>query len=191
MVLGRGADQRGAADVDVLDAFVVRRAARDGRLERVQVDHDQVDRRDVVRGHLRAMLRQVAAAEDAAVDLRDQGFDAAVEDFREAGVLGDFLHGDRGFAQRAGRAAGGQDFHPVRRQCLGEREQPGLVGDRDQGAGDWDDVSHGGVPRLRDRARRLEHFVGRSAEAKREQVRVVRCAPSVTRVAIAPRPLRA
>ena len=55
------------------------------------------------------MLRQVAAGEDAAVDLRVQRLDAAVEHFRKPGVVGDFGHGDAGIAQHLGGAAGGQD----------------------------------------------------------------------------------
>ena len=38
------------------------------------------------------VLRQVAARQDAAVHLRVQRLDAAVEHFRKAGVVGDFGH---------------------------------------------------------------------------------------------------
>ena len=62
MVLRRGADQRGAADIDVLDAVL--------RLERIQIDRDQIDRRDTVLRHLGKVFRVVAPPEDAAVDLR-------------------------------------------------------------------------------------------------------------------------
>ena len=44
VVLRRGADHRRPADVDVLDALVVGLAGRDRRLERVEVDHEEVDR---------------------------------------------------------------------------------------------------------------------------------------------------
>ncbi len=98
VVLGGRADQGRAADVDVLDAIGKGGAARHRGFERVQVDGDEVDRGDVVLCHLRDMFGQVAAAEDAAVDLRHQGFDAAVEDFREAGVFGDFLHRHAGLS---------------------------------------------------------------------------------------------
>ena len=60
--------------------------------------------------HLRDVLGQVAAAEDAAMDLRHQRLHAAVEDLREAGVVGDLLHRHAGLAQRAGGAAGGEDL---------------------------------------------------------------------------------
>jgi hypothetical protein len=52
MVLRGGADHRGTADVDVLDGVIDRRVlARDGLLERVQVDGEQVDRLDAVFAH--------------------------------------------------------------------------------------------------------------------------------------------
>ena len=47
-VLGRGADHRRPADVDVLDELVVGDAAgRSGPLERIEVDADQVDELDL------------------------------------------------------------------------------------------------------------------------------------------------
>ena len=122
------------------------RAARHRRLERVEVDRHQIDRRDAVRRHLRQVLRQVAAAEDAAVDLRHQRLHPAVQDFRKPGVRGHVRDRHAGLAQRAGGAAGGQDLDPARGQRLGERHQPGLVGDRDQRAADWHDTGHGGTP---------------------------------------------
>ena len=51
VVLRGGADHRRAADVDVLDAVLVAGALGDRRLERIEVDHEQVDRRDAVRLH--------------------------------------------------------------------------------------------------------------------------------------------
>ena len=49
VVLGGGADHRRPADVDVLDAVVVAGALRDRRLERIEVDHQEIDRPDAVR----------------------------------------------------------------------------------------------------------------------------------------------
>ena len=54
VVLGGGADHGGAADVDVLDALVVGRALGRGGLERIEIDHQQVDGRDAVRAAARA-----------------------------------------------------------------------------------------------------------------------------------------
>ena len=84
----------------------------------------------------------VAAGEDAGVDLGDEGLDPAVEDFREAGVVGDVLDRDGGVAQRVGGAAGGEDFGPVGDEGAGEVEQAGLVGNGDECAADGG--GHGG-----------------------------------------------
>lgn len=46
------------------------------------------------------VLRQVAAGEDAAMDLGMQGLDASVEHFRKAGVIADFRHGQTRFPQQ-------------------------------------------------------------------------------------------
>ncbi len=46
VVLGRGANHRWAADVDLLDDVVLRGARCHGRGERVQVDHHKVERLD-------------------------------------------------------------------------------------------------------------------------------------------------
>ncbi len=89
MVLRRGADHRGAADVDVLDAVFVTGAFVDGRLERVEVDHQQVDRRDAVRLHRIGMLLVVADREQAAMHLGMQRLDPAVHHFGKAGEVGD------------------------------------------------------------------------------------------------------
>ena len=85
VVLGRGAQHRRSADVDVLDRLLVAAVgARHRRRERVEVHHQQVDRRDAVLGHDR--LVGAAPSEQAAVNLRMQRLDAPVHDLREAGV---------------------------------------------------------------------------------------------------------
>ena len=122
VVLGRGADQRRAADVDVLDAVLGRGAARDRRLERVEVDarpgRSARCRAPAICAH---MLGQVAAAENAAMDLRHQRLHPAVEDLRKAGVVGrPRVTAMPGLAQRPRRAAGGQDLRAVRGQRRGE-----------------------------------------------------------------------
>ena len=43
VVLGGGADHRRAADIDVLDAIVIGPASRHRRLERIEIDHQEVD----------------------------------------------------------------------------------------------------------------------------------------------------
>src|SRR5262249_47601779 len=91
VVLRRGAQHCRAADIDVLDRVVETAVGvGDGRLERIQVDGQQVDGRDAGLLQRRGVRGIVAAGEQAAVGLRVQGLDAAVEHFREAGVLGNF-----------------------------------------------------------------------------------------------------
>ena len=84
VVLGGGADHRRAADVDVLDAVVESRALRDGRLERIEIDHQQIDRPDAVRVHRGGVLRVVADRQQAAMHLRVQRLDPAVHHLRES-----------------------------------------------------------------------------------------------------------
>ena len=132
-VLGRAAQHRRAADVDVLDDLVQGRVRiRRHPLERIQVQHQQVDRRDAVFGHHRIV--GAGAAEQAAVHDRVQRLHPAVHHFREAGGLADVLHREPGLAQGLRGAAGREQFHAVRGQRAGEVDQSGLVGHGQQRA---------------------------------------------------------
>ena len=142
VVLGRRTDHRRTADVDVLDRIFQRHAGLgDGGGERVEIHADQVDGRDAVFFDGRQVFRQVATGEDAAVHLRVQGLDAAVEHFREAGVVADFGDGEAGVTQHLGGAAGRQQLDTLGGQALGEFEYTRLVGDGNQRLLD----SHGGL----------------------------------------------
>ena len=99
VVLGRRADHRRAADVDVLDHLVERRAARDRLAERVEVHDHQIDGDEPGLLHLGAVLRR-RPAEEAAVHARVQRLDAAVEDLGRAGEVAHLAHRDA----RLGRA---------------------------------------------------------------------------------------
>ena len=131
-VLGGGADERGAADVDVLDDRVLVRTARQRLGERVQRrDHD-VDRLEPALGELAHVLGVVAPGEDACVDRGVQRADAAVEHLREAGDVGDRLHLDARVGERPAGAAGGDQVVAVLDQAAREFDEPGLVADREQ-----------------------------------------------------------
>ncbi len=149
VVLGGAADHRRAADVDVLDAVLERSAARHGRLERVEVDHDQIDRRDVVGLHGGQMAFQVAAGQDAAMDARVQRLDAAVHHLGEAGIVADFGHRHAGVAKLLGGTAGREDLDAARGERLTERNEPGLVGNGNEGSCDADEIGghDGGILR--------------------------------------------
>ena len=136
MVLGGGADHRRPADVDVLDAIVVGGAFGDGGLERIKVHHQEIDRLDAVLLHRRGVLLVGADAQQAAMHFRVQGLDPAIHHFRKTGQLGDVDHLEAGIFQRLGGAAGGNEFDAVAGERGGEFGEAGLVGYRQQGAGD-------------------------------------------------------
>ena len=106
MVFRRGADHRRAADIDVLDAVGEIAAARDGFLERIEIDHQNIDRANVVRAHRFGMGGIVADREQAAMHRRMQRLDPAVHHFGKAGQIADVEHFETGVAQRLARAAG-------------------------------------------------------------------------------------
>jgi hypothetical protein len=131
VILRRGPQHGGSADVDVLDRLrVAAPRARDRGRERVQIHYQQVNRRDAVLGH--NGLVGAAAPEQSAVDLRVQGLEAPAHDLREAGVLRDLAHRDAVLGEQARGAAGGKQLHPAPGQPPGELEEPGLVRNGEQ-----------------------------------------------------------
>ena len=135
VVLRRRADHRGAADVDVLDALLETGVLVDGRLERVEIDHEQIDRRDAVRFHRLGMFLVVADREQPAMHLGMQGLYATIHHLRKTGQLGDVPDLQPRRRDRLGGAAGGDQFDAVPGQRLRKLDQPGLVGNGQQSAG--------------------------------------------------------
>ena len=70
---------------------------------------------------------QVAAGQQATVDLGVQGFDAAIKHFRELGDFGHLGHGQAGIGQQFGGAAGREQLHAQAMQGLGKFDNAGLV----------------------------------------------------------------
>jgi len=135
VILGRGAQHGGAADVDVLDRQgEVAVGARYGLLEGIEVDHHQVDRLDAVLGHHRVV--GAAPSQQAAVDLRVQGLHPAVHHLGKAGVVGDLGHRHVVVGEQLGGAAGTENLHAAGVQFTGEVEDAGFVRDAEEGAGD-------------------------------------------------------
>ena len=135
VVLGAGADQSRSADVDSLDCRVEIGAARDGLLEGIEIDHEQVDRRDRVLLK-RALMRLVPAhREQPAMDLGMQRLDPPVHHLGHLRDLGDVDDLEPGLAQQLGGAAGRDDLDAVAGECLGEIGKAGFVADREQRAG--------------------------------------------------------
>ena len=134
-VLGRRADHRRAADVDVLDHLVLGDAAAGrGGLERIEVHAHQVDELDLVLGGRRHVLLVVAQRQQPGVELRVQRLDAAAHDLREAREVLDRPDLEPALAQRGRGAAGRDQLDAQRSQPARELHDPGLVGDRQQRA---------------------------------------------------------
>ena len=90
VILGRRADHRRPADVDVLDRLVERHARPGDRgLERIQIDHHQLEGEDAVLGQGLHVVGIIVPAEDAAVDLGVQRLEPAVHHLGKAGIVGD------------------------------------------------------------------------------------------------------
>ena len=136
VVLGRRANHGRTADIDILDTVIIARARGDRGFEGIEIDHDQVDRADLVFGHGGLIFGVIAAGEDAAVDRRVQGFDPTVHDLGEARMVGNFDHRDIGIGERAGGTAGGENLDIVAGKSLTEIGQSGFVGHGDDCARD-------------------------------------------------------
>ena len=162
VVLGRAAQHRGAADVDVLDGIVegdVR--LRDRGLERVEIHHHEVNRRNGVLPHGRLVLGVAPDIEEAAVNFRVQRLDAAVEHLGEAGVLRNVLHREAGVAQGFGGASGRDEFHAGSGEGLGKGKKPGLVGNGEKRALDF---GHKQAAKIPARTRRVNRAVGSASQ---------------------------
>ena len=136
VVLGGGADHGRAADVDVLDAGVEAGALGDGLLERIEVDHQEVDRPDAVRRHRGGVLRVVANGEQTAVDERVQRLHPAVHHLGKAGELGHVEHAQPGVGEGLARAAGGDEFDAVAAPARGRNRRGAILSETDKRARD-------------------------------------------------------
>ena len=114
----------------------------DRRLERVEVDDHQVDRLDALGLQRGEVVGDVAAGEDAAVQLGVERLDPAAEDLGLAGVGRDLGHLQAGLDQCRARAAAGQQVDPESRQGTRQIDQTAFLGDAQQGPADGDDCVH-------------------------------------------------
>ncbi len=143
MVLGRRADHRRAANINVFDAGVIVGACGDRGFEGIEVDHEKVDRRDPVLGHRLSVARIVAQRQKAAMNFGVERLDAAIHHLGETCDLRDILDLQPRLAQRLGRAAGRQKLDPAGIERLCQIDKSGLVGDRKKGATDGQLFGHG------------------------------------------------
>ena len=137
-VLGGAAHHGRTTDVDVLDCVFQRTAGLGhGRLEGIEVDHQQVDGVDAVRLQGRHVLGHIATRQQAAVHLGVQGLDAAVQHFGKGGDFGHLGHRQALFGQQLGGAAGGDELDAQRVQGLGKVDDAGLVGNGNECVHGW------------------------------------------------------
>ena len=96
--------------------------------ERIEVDDDEIDRRDAVARDRLEVVGTMTPREDAAVDRRVQRLDAAVHHLGKAGHVGDVDDRQAGRRQRLGGAAGRDQFDAAGGEAAAELSQPGFVG---------------------------------------------------------------
>ena len=129
-VLRRRAQQARPADVDLLDELVERQVGLRRRLrERIQVDDDEIDRRDAVLGERRAVVGAVPARQNPGVDPGMERLDPAVHHLGHPGDVRDADYRQAGPRQGLGGPAGGDQFDAPGGQGRGKWHQPCLIGD--------------------------------------------------------------
>ena len=133
VVLGGAAEQGGPADIDVLDGFLQGDVGpRRDLLEGIEVHHDQINRTDAVLSDCCFMPRIAPEEKQAAMHFRVQRLQAAVEHFREPGIIAQLDDRQAGLAQEPGGAAGGNQLHARCRECLREGNESCLVENGDE-----------------------------------------------------------
>ena len=135
-VLGRRAEERHAADVDLLEGLVeVGARIADGLGEGIEVDDDDVDLLDPVLGQLGDVVRQVAPCEQPSEDLRVKGLDAPSEDLARIGQVADRLDPlEAGLGQVCASSIGGEDVRAGIGQAAGKLDDAFTVTDGEKGA---------------------------------------------------------
>jgi len=102
----------------------------------IEIDHQEIDRRDVVGTCRRLVIGIAADGKQPAVHLGMQRLHPAVHHLRKAGVLGDVLHLQPGSAQRGRRTTSREDLDSEARKRLPKLDEAALVGDRNKRAAD-------------------------------------------------------
>ena len=143
MVLGRSADHRGTADVDVLDRGRIIASGRTNGFERVEVDDREVDALDAVLAHRSLVFLVVTDRKKAAMHARMQGLYPAIHDFGKARNLGHVYDRQARRRNRLVGAAGRQELDAERVQRLRKLDDAALVGHRQERGADPDAVRHG------------------------------------------------
>ena len=133
MILCRRAQHGRTADVDVLDRILEPAVGIGDRgRKRVEIDHDQVDRRDARVPDRGQVLRAVPARKDPAVDLRMQRLDPAVGHFGKACIRRNLGYADAFPFQQLRRAAGREERDAEGGELARKLDDSRLVRDTDQ-----------------------------------------------------------
>ena len=101
--------------------------ARDRGLERVKIDHEEIDRPNAVCAHRGGVIVIVADGEQPAMHLGMQRLDPAVHHLGKAGQLRNVHHLEADILDRLGGAAGGNELDPVTGKTAREVDKPGLI----------------------------------------------------------------
>ncbi len=101
--------------------------------ERVEVDDDELERRDAGGGDRLAVVGAPSVREQAGVDVRVERLDAAVEHLGEAGDRDDVRDRQAGVAQRPGGPPGAHELEAPRDEPGAERREARLVVGGEQG----------------------------------------------------------
>ena len=100
IIFGRASNHRWPADIDIFDCFGQGHIRfRNGLLEWIEIDHDQIDRLEPLFARFLFMLRITPFVEQSAVHSRMQSFHAPFQHFREASEAGYFAHRHTFFTQ--------------------------------------------------------------------------------------------
>jgi len=142
MIAASTVDHGRPAYVDILNTCVVVRAFGNSRLEWIKVDHQEIDRLDIVCLHRDCVFRIVTDSKQSAMDGRVQRLDATIHHFGKSREFGHVTHLQARIRKGLGGAAGGDEFYAVLCQRAGEINEAGLVGNRDEGASNRAVIGH-------------------------------------------------
>jgi hypothetical protein len=142
VVLGAGPHHGRSADVDLLDRLRGSGPGGDGLRERVEVRHQELERRDAEGLERSYVPGVVLVGQQAGVDPRVERLDPPVEHLGELGDLLDTRHREPETFDCGRGAARRDDLDSCTVQCPDERLQPRLVVDADERPADHDSVTH-------------------------------------------------
>jgi hypothetical protein len=131
VVLRRRAQQRDAADVDLLDERAVGQGCR-ARFERIQRDRHEVDRLEAALLQRREIVRDLAPGENGGVHVRMQRLHTPAEQLGRARPVLDGRGRDAFVREPSRGAARRQDLRAARGERASERGGATRLGEREQ-----------------------------------------------------------